>query len=198
MTSVALLGDSVFDNGAYTQGGPDVATHLRDALGLRAQVTLVALDGATTVDLGEQLDRVPAHVEHIVVSLGGNDALSEADLLELPVRSTGEALDRFGERLETFGERYGWALDAVLALGRRTAVCTIYNAPLQGVQRARARTALMMFNDTIVRHATRRRVSVIELRDVCTEDEDFVQAIEPSAAGGAKIAAAVAAAVTRA
>ena len=29
MPHVVLLGDSIFDNGAYTQGGPDVITQLR-------------------------------------------------------------------------------------------------------------------------------------------------------------------------
>ena len=32
MPHVALLGDSIFDNGAYTSGGPDVVTQLRAIL----------------------------------------------------------------------------------------------------------------------------------------------------------------------
>ena len=80
MESVVLLGDSVFDNKAYTAGAPDVAAHLRRFLG-DARVTLCAIDGATTVDLGPQLDRVPKHATRVLLSLGGNDALENADLL---------------------------------------------------------------------------------------------------------------------
>ncbi|MEM6989420.1 MAG: SGNH/GDSL hydrolase family protein [Myxococcota bacterium] len=191
MTSVALLGDSVFDNQAYTGGGPDVAAHLRDLVPEPWRVTLCAVDGTTTTSLGPQLERVPKHVEHIVLSLGGNDALGEADLLALPVRSTTEALELFRERLNDFEQRYGWALDAVIDLGCSTTVCTIYDAPLGGGMAERAHTALMMFNDVILRQAVSRRVRVVELRLVCTTAEDFANEIEPSAAGGRKIARAL-------
>ena len=32
MPHVVLLGDSIFDNAAYTNGGPDVVTQLRELL----------------------------------------------------------------------------------------------------------------------------------------------------------------------
>ena len=54
---VALLGDSIFDNAAYTSGAPDVVTHLRRLLPPGWQATLCAVDGATTTDLDAQLAR---------------------------------------------------------------------------------------------------------------------------------------------
>lgn len=193
--SVVLLGDSVFDNRAYTGGEPDVASCLRDALPDGSRVTLCAVDGSTTADLGKQLDRVPDHVTHSVLSVGGNDALENADILSLPCRSTGDALDLFAERLDAFEQAYGWTLDAVVDLGHPVTVCTIYNAQLEGELAARARVALMMFNDVVVRAALARGVDVIDTRLVCTEATDFTQQIEPSAAGGAKIARAIASAL---
>ncbi len=190
---IALLGDSIFDNHVYTGGQPDVVTHLRDLLPSPWAATLCAVDGATTSDFGKQLKRVPAHVTHVVLSLGGNDALMNADLLNLPVRSTAEALDRFGERMETFERSYGWALEAVLALGRKTTVCTIYNGNLGANEAPRARLALMMFNDVIVRAALQHSVDIIDLRLVCTQPGDYANPIEPSGPGGRKIAAAIAA-----
>jgi len=196
MPSVVLLGDSVFDNHTYTGGAPDVAAHLRATLGDAWTVTLCAIDGSTTRDLGPQLDRIPDHATHAVLSLGGNDALGHADMLSLPVRSAGEALDRFAERLAEFEQSYQWALDAVLNRGLPTTVCTIYNASFEQPQARRIRTALMMFNDSISRTARARDVSVLDLRLVCDAPEDFVHNIEPSAAGGAKIAAALAEKIT--
>ena len=97
---IALIGDSVFDNRAYTNGAPDVAAHLRDLLPTWG-VTLCAVDGSTTSDFGRQLDGISAKITHAIVSLGGNDALMNADLLDLPVRSTAGALDLFQARVLT-------------------------------------------------------------------------------------------------
>lgn len=188
---IALLGDSVFDNKAYTKGAPDVAGHLRALLPAWA-VTLCAVDGSTTEDFGRQLDRVSGAVTHLVVSLGGNDAILNADLLSLPVRSTGEALDRFQERVDAFEVSYGYAVEAVVALGKRTTLCTIYNGNLAGDEARRGRIALMMFNDVVLRTALRFRLNVIDLRLVCTEATDFANPIEPSGTGGRKIAEAIA------
>ena len=188
---VALIGDSVFDNRTYSSGAPDVAAHLRDLLP-NWQVTLCAVDGSTTTDFGQQLDRVSAKVTHVVVSLGGNDALVNADVLDLPVRSTGEALDLLHERVDAFETSYTHAVEAVVALGKRTILSTIYNGNLAGDEARRARIALMMFNDVVLRTAVRLGLDVIDLRLVCTEPDDFANAIEPSGQGGRKIAEAIA------
>src|SRR5690349_12935535 len=95
---VALLGDSIFDNGAYTNGLPDVAAHLRAIVKDRAIVTMLAVDGTTTGDVSRQVGRLPVGVTHAAVSLGGNDALLDTDALDLPVASTGDALRIFAER----------------------------------------------------------------------------------------------------
>jgi len=192
---VALLGDSVFDNKAYTRGDPDVAAHLRSILPAPWRVTLLAVDGTTTSDVGHQLDRVPNDTTHVVLSLGGNDAILNADLLGLPVKSTAEALDLFRARLEDFERAYRWGLEAVVHLGRQATVCTIYNGNLEQPEAERARVALMMFNDVIVRAALTFSVDAIDLRLVCTEPEDFANPIEPSGSGGRKIANAIAAAL---
>lgn len=192
---IALLGDSIFDNHVYTGGAPDVVTHLRALLPAPWGATLCAVDGATTSDFGSQLQRVPRQATHVVLSLGGNDALMNADLLARPVRSTGEALDLFAARLAGFEQSYGWALEAVVALGRPTTVCTIYNGNLGADEAGRARIALMMFNDVILRAALGHGVDIIDLRLVCSEPRDYANPIEPSGTGGRKIAGAIACAL---
>ena len=192
---VALLGDSVFDNGAYTRGAPDVAAHVRTALGERWRVTLLAVDGTTTTDIGSQLDRISRDASHLLLSLGGNDALLSADLLDTPVRSTGEALDLFRGRLDAFETTYGYVLEALAALDRRLVVCTIYNGNLDEQEAGRARVALMLFNDVIMRGALGAKADLLELRAICRAPDDFANPIEPSGSGGQKIAHAIAAAV---
>lgn len=191
MSHVVLLGDSIFDNAAYTRGEPEVVEHLRQVLPDGWQATLCAVDGSTTTDLSDQLREVPADATHLVVSIGGNDALGHVDLLDLPVASTAEALTLFGERVDRFEASYRAALEEVVALGRPTTVCTVYNGDLPASQARLARVALALFNDAIYRIAAEMLFPVLELRLVCTEPGDYANPIEPSGQGGRKIARAI-------
>jgi hypothetical protein len=99
---IVLLGDSIFDNAAYTGGAPDVITHLSRLLPPGWAPTLRAEDRATTDALPRQLARIPPDATHLVISIGGNDALQNSDLLSLPVRSSAEALAAFAVRVDAF------------------------------------------------------------------------------------------------
>jgi GDSL-like lipase/acylhydrolase family protein len=189
---IALLGDSIFDNALYTRGEPDVVAHLRSILPANWRASLYAVDGSVTTDLAAQLPKVPTDVTHLVISVGGNDALMNSDLLALPVSSTTEALALFEDRLARFKSAYQTAIDSALALGRATTTCTIYNGNLEPEQASLARVALMMFNDVILQIAFERRLPVIELRLTCIEPADYANPIEPSGRGGRKIAEAIA------
>jgi hypothetical protein len=188
---VALLGDSIFDNRSYTKGEPDVIGHLRSSLPEGWGAALLAVDGSTTSDLHEQVAQVTPEVTRIVVSIGGNDALLNADILNLPTTSTREALLLFGQRAERFEASYRSAIVDLLRLERRTTVCTIYGGNLPEAEAPAARVALMLFNDAILRVAFQLGLDVIDLRLVCSEPSDYANPIEPSGQGGAKIAGAI-------
>jgi hypothetical protein len=192
MRHVALLGDSSFDNAAYTRGEPDVAHHLRHVLGHGWIVTLLALDGSTTTTIGPQIGRVVPEMTHVVLSIGGNDALLHAGLLDTRVKSTAEALDLFGDAVNEFEVNHRHVTEALAALKRKLVVCTIYEGNLGLPQAPRASVALRMFNDAIARSARDAGASVIEMRSVCSKPEDFANPIEPSGLGGKKIAEAIA------
>jgi hypothetical protein len=57
-------------------------------------------------------------------------------------------------------------------------------------------TALCVFNDAIIRAAFSHGLPLIDLRLVCDDERDYANSIEPSARGGAKIAAAIKRVVT--
>jgi lysophospholipase L1-like esterase len=187
MPHVVLLGDSIFDNAAYTAGGPAVIDHLRAALPAGWKATLLAVDGDTTELVAVRLRELPADATHLVVSVGGNDALSHIHLLEEEYN----VLPEVAEARDEFADRYRALLAAVLGHGKPTAVCTVYDA-IPGLTAA-ARAALGTFNDVIVRSAARERVPVLDLRLICDEAADYsaVSPIEPSIQGGQKIAALV-------
>jgi len=186
---IALLGDSIFDNRAYTRGEPDVITHLQTMLPRGWTARLLAVDGATTNHLSAQARRVPVTTTHIVVSIGGNDALMNQDLLAASVRSTAEALAQIAGRVVAFERAYRAALDDVLSLGRDTTLCTIYNGNLEEPRATIARVALTVFNDVILRVAFERRLNVIDLRLVCCQPADYANPIEPSCVGGRNLPA---------
>jgi hypothetical protein len=188
---IALLGDSIFDNAAYTEGGPDVVTQLASMLPSGWRASLLAMDGAMMEDLGHQLNRLPADVTQVVVSIGGNDVLQNLDVLRLKVKSSAEALLSLGKRAQGFERGYRMAIDPVRNLGLPMTICTIYNGNLGGQEGAVARVALTAFNDVILRVAFDSRLPVIDLRLVCTEPADYANPIEPSSRGGEKIARAI-------
>jgi hypothetical protein len=192
---VVLLGDSIFDNRAYTSGEPDVVAHLTAALPADWNATLLAVDGATVGSLARQFDLVPATASDLVLSVGGNDALMNSDLLDTRVRSSSDALRLFAARLEPFEAAYRGALTRLASFDRHAVVCTIYNGALEADQAPLARVALMTFNDVILRAAFERKIDVIDLRQICVDPADYANAIEPSGIGGGKIAAAIARAV---
>jgi hypothetical protein len=194
MKHVVLLGDSVFDNGAYVGGGPDVAAQLREILPEGWRATLLAQDGAVIDSVQRQLERLPADASHLVISAGGNDGLREIGLLEESARSVAEALDRLADIADRFADRYATMLDGAQTHGLPVAVSTIYDGRLPDPRRRRqAVTALTALNDCITRQAFARTLPLIDLRLICDQDEDYANPIEPSVRGGQKIAAAISA-----
>src|SRR5438046_2402336 len=165
MNHIVLLGDSIFDNAAYVAGGPDVVRQLRDILPSGWRATLNALDGAVIADLPKQLQKLPGNASHLVVSVGGNDALGEAGLLDRKVSSMAEALELITAFRERFWSAYARMLDQVLQRRLSLAVCTIYEARFpEAVTRRLAATALTTLNDAITREAFARGVDCIDLR----------------------------------
>ena len=193
MSHVVLLGDSIFDNAAYvTVGAPDVVRQVRQRLPHGSKATLAAVDGSKMRDVRVQLRRLPADATHLIVSAGGNDALSSSNFLTTPARSTAEALLGLADIAEEFERGYLAMLAEVLARELPTAICTIYypRFPEAVLQRV-AVTALAVFNDCIIRAAFAHGLPLIDLRLICTEEGDYANPIEPSERGGEKIARSI-------
>src|SRR5215212_2210334 len=124
MNHVVLLGDSVFDNAAYVGGGPDVVTQLRRRLPPEWRVTLLAVDGSLIGGIAQQLARLPPDASHLVISIGGNDALGHASVLDSPSRSVAESLAQLAVIQKRLHADYAVMIDAVLRQRRSTALCS--------------------------------------------------------------------------
>ena len=190
---ITLIGDSIFDNAPYTDGGPAVIDHLRKFVPIDWHCDLKAIDGSTTRDLQAQLATVLPGTTNLCLSIGGNDLIEQFDLLDTPVQSSAEALLLISEASLEFRKSYRRCLQDCMTMGLPLVVCTIYNCNFPTVAQQRTvEVALSVFNSEIITAALDYGLGVIELRRVCTEPEDYANPIEPSVAGGRKIAQAIA------
>ena len=197
MAHLILLGDSIFDNGIYTRGGPDVVSQIRRMLPPEWTASLLAVDGATTDGVRGQLECLPADATHLVLSVGGNNALKQEDVLHGAASSTAQALGALANVVSDFEKSYRSCIDACLRPGLPLSVCTIYNGCIPEPQYQRVvTTALMLFNDAIIRVAVEHGLPVIDLRAICAKPEDYANPIEPSSVRGEKIARVIAGLVT--
>ena len=192
MNHIVLLGDSVFDNKAYLNGGLDVITHIRRQIPAEWKASLRAIDGSVVENVRKQTFDLPDDATHLIISVGGNDAILSADILQQKAVSSAEVLDKLADIANEFEYRYSEMLQTVLRLKKSTAVCTIYypRIPEPFTQKI-AVAALTIFNDAIIRQAFQAGVPLIDLRLVCNEDSDYANEIEPSEKGGGKIAKAI-------
>lgn len=188
MPHAVLVGDSIFDNGAYVPGGPAVADQLRAALPRDWTVSLLAVDGSLTADVEAQIKKLPMDATQLVISCGGNDALGYLPVLADVARSVAEVLGRLAEIQANFSSQYRRMLEKAVSTRMHITVCTIYCC-IPGLEPA-ARTALSMFNEVILREAVAAKVDIVDLRAVCTHSADYseLSPIEPSRIGGEKIA----------
>jgi hypothetical protein len=196
MNHVVLLGDSIFDNARYVTPGPSVIDQLRARLAKDWCATLLAKDGAVTDEVEKQLAKLPADATCLIVSVGGNDALEQsAALLDESGTSARGLLSRLADIRAEFQQVYRRMLQSVRERGKPTTVCTVYDS-VPGLER-REHTGLCLFNDVILREAFRLSVPVVDLRFVCSDQDDYAKSspIEPSVTGGAKIARAIARAI---
>ncbi len=192
MKHIVLLGDSVFDNQAYINGGLDVIAHVRQQIPDEWKVSLRAVDGSVVENVRKQTLDLPDGATHLVISAGGNNAILNADILQQKAASSAEVLDKLADVASEFEYHYREMLEAALSLKKPTAVCTIYYPRIpEPLTQKIAVAALTIFNDVIIKQAFLVGVPLIDLRLVCNEDSDYANEIEPSEKGGGKIAKAI-------
>jgi hypothetical protein len=189
MAHIVLIGDSIFDNARYTEQRPDVIAHVRQLLPSGWRATLLAIDGATTDHVPDQLLRIPPDASHLVLSVGGNNALEKSEILHMPANSASEVLEELAGIAQSFEDEYRSVVESCRKRQLPLTLCTIYNGHFlyPDLQR-KISVALTIFNDVILRVGIEFGLAMIDLRLVCSSPTDYANSIEPSFAGGAKIA----------
>jgi hypothetical protein len=185
---VALLGDSIFDNEPYVEPGEAVINKVNMLNGVGWSAELLAVDGAITKDVWNQCRQVADDTTHLIVSTGGNDALSCIGVFGKSVSTIDEAMQVFAILKEQFRKSYQEMLGELLLLKRNLTLCTIYDS-CPGVESSLL-SALSFFNDVIFTAAFKLGLPVIDFRQIFSHPNDYssVSPIESSEIGGEKIA----------
>jgi len=188
MNHLVLLGDSIFDNRAYVEGGAAVIDQVKQKIHQDWRASLLAVDGDTSIQVPDQLKSLPPDCTHLVLSAGGNDAIGCLDLMGTPASNLMGALATLSKMLADFEQSYKALMSELLCLNRPLMVCTIYDSVPGLVDPLKL--ALALFNDVIIRNAVSSGVPILDLRMICTEPGDYStkSPIEPSSQGGNKIA----------
>lgn len=188
MQHITLLGDSIFDNASYVAGAPSVIEQVQRQLPMGWQATLRAIDGDTTAKVQQQFHLLPEGTTHLVLSVGGNDALGCIASLNAPATSVKQALVTLTRMKSDFQANYQALLGKLKSAEIPLMVCTIYDS-VPGLP-TELRTALGIFNDVILSEAIKHGLPVLDLRMICTEPGDYSSKspIEPSSQGGEKLA----------
>lgn len=188
---IVLLGDSIFDNAVYVPNGPAVIDQLSALLVRDGRASLLARDGDVSSDVPEQARRMPPDASHLVLSVGGNDALGAVPAMSQTVVNVNAAMAVMAKIRTAFQRDYRATIQSLIKFQLPLAVCTVYEDVPGLTEELKA--ALAIFNDTIVREALSVGADIIDLRSLCTEFGDYSEKspIEPSVLGGQKIAAAI-------
>jgi hypothetical protein len=196
---VVVCGDSVFDNSPYVgESGRDFLSHLRELV-KDWEIDFRALDGAIASEVLNVQIAVCEPCEAIVLSVGGNNALSHIYLLEAQERMRFlQVAVLLGDIQRSFRRDYAATLKHAASLARRLLVATIYRPRfhMDGYPEmviSAIDPLLSVFNDVIQEEARLVGADLLDLREISVSDEDFANSIEPSDSGGRKIARRVAA-----
>jgi len=83
---------------------------------LDSQATLLAVDGATVVDMRSQVLQIPEDGTHLVLSAGGNDALGNIVVLSEQAQSVADALATLARIRDKFADSYGRLIRPIIEL----------------------------------------------------------------------------------
>lgn len=120
------------------------------------------------------LSEFPADATHIVISIEGNHAIQDSGLLAGKPGSMEEGLARLSYAADQFEDKVEALIRAAQETRLPTVICSMWPPRYPEPTRQRAAVAALgIFNSRILRRAVDARISLVDLRRVCTEQGDY-------------------------
>jgi len=188
---VVLIGDGL---GGLAQ------QHRRGAAGLegklmpgRREPWTLSLVSADEILGAAHLFSFPEDATHVVISIEGNRAIQESGLLEGKPASMEEGLARLSFAADQFEDKVAALIHAAQAARLPMVICSMWPPRYSQPTRQRAAVAALgIFNSRILRRALDARISMVDLRKLCDEPQDYADHTMLSRSGLQKAANVVA------
>jgi hypothetical protein len=184
---VVLLGDALLDAYSSIDKTPG---KFEDALlpGTRDQWKISVVSAAEVERAGSS-QVLPGDATHAIIFIEGNYAIERSGLLDSRPSACGQTLEQLSLAADEFERTLAQLIHVAKAARLVIMVCTMFQPCYRDPVRQRtACAALAVFNDRVIKRAAEARVSLIDLRLICNEPEDYDQPTRLSQSGLQKAA----------
>lgn len=184
---VVLLGDALLDAYSSIDKTPG---HFEDALlpGSRDQWKISVVSAAEVERAGSS-PVLPRDATHAIIFIEGNHAIEQSGLLHSRPDAYGQTLEQLSLAADEFERTLARLIHVAQAARLVIMVCTMFQPNYKDPARQRtACAALAVFNDRVTKRAAEARVSLIDLRLICNEPDDYDQPTRLSKSGLQKAA----------
>jgi hypothetical protein len=184
---VVLLGDALLDAYSSIDKTPG---KFEDALlpGTRDQWKISVVSAAEVERAGPTLV-LPRDATHAIIFIEGNHAIEQSGLLDSRPDTYGQKLEQLSLAADEFEHTLARLIHAAQAARLVIMVATMFTPNYKDPVRQRtACAALAVFNDRVTKRAAEARVSLIDLRLICNEPEDYDKPTQLSKSGLQKAA----------
>jgi len=184
---VVLLGDALLEAYRSIDKTPG---KFEDALlpGTRDQWKISVVSSAEVERAGPALI-LPGDATHAIIFIEGIHAIEQSGLLQSRPDTYGQKLEQLSLAADEFERTLALLIHAAQAARLVILVCTMFAPNYRDPVRQRtACAALAVFNDRVTKRAAQARVSLIDLRLICNEPEDYDKPTQLSQSGLQKAA----------
>jgi hypothetical protein len=184
---VVLLGDALVDAYSSIDKTPG---KFEDALlpGTRDQWKISVVSAAEIERAGPALV-LPRDATHAIIFIEGNYAIEQSGLLHGRSDACGQTLEQLSLAADEFERTLERLIHVAKAARLVIMVCTMFQPNYKDPVRQRtACAALAVFNDRVTKRAAEARVSLIDLRLICNEPDDYDKPTQLSKSGLQKAA----------
>ena len=184
---VVLLGDALVDAYSSIDKTPG---EFEDALlpGTRDQWKISVVSALEVERAGPALV-LPQDATHAIIFIEGNHAIEHSGLLHGGQDAEAQTLAQLALAADEFERTLDRLIHVAQAARLVIMVCTMFQPNYKNPERQRtACAALAIFNDRVTKRAVAARVSLIDLRLICNEPEDYDKPTQLSKSGLQKAA----------
>ena len=184
---VVLLGDALLDAYSSIDKTPG---EFEDALlpGTRDQWKISVVSAVEIERAGPALV-LPKDATHAIIFIEGNYAIEQSGLLHSRPGAQGETLEQLSFAADEFERTLERLIHVAKSARLVIMVCTMFQPNYKDPLRQRAAcAALAVFNDRVTKRAAAARVSLIDLRLICNEPDDYDKPTQLSKGGLQKAA----------